>query len=191
MIIDEVDSRLSKEIDDLENKHAEDINSLNEAIATINEGINNEIRPAIEQNKSDIAKLRTDLDYEITFRDEIREGFEEVVDKTDKFGQDLLDTNNNLAAELLRATNAESEIYDHIHEVEANIDGKINESEKGQPNGVATLDENGFIPSTQINGQMARVFGVDGVATASTLPTLTNLDIGKIYYTTDTKEFYN
>lgn len=178
-------------IDDLENKHAEDINLLNETVATINEGINNEIRPAIEQNTSDIAKLRTDLDYEITFRDEIREGFEEVVDKTDKFGQDLLDTNNNLAAEILRATNAESEIYDHIHEVEDKIDGAINESEKGQPNGVATLDENGFIPSTQINGQMARVFGVDGVATASTLPTLTNLDIGKIYYTTDTKEFYN
>lgn len=190
-IIDEVDSRLSKEIDDLENKHAEDVKVLNETIATIDGEINNEIRPAIEKNTSDIAKLRTDLDYEITFRDEIREGFEEVVDKTDKFGQDLIDTNNNLAAEILRATNAESEIYDHIHEVEAKIDGKIDETEKGQPNGVATLDENGFIPSTQINGQMAHVFGIDGVATASTLPTLTNLDVGKIYWTTDTKEFYN
>lgn len=177
-IIDEVDSRLSN-----------NIKSLNETIDTINEEIDNEIRPAIEQNTADIAKLRTDLDYEITFRDEIQEGFEEVVDKTDKFGQDLIDTNNNLAAEILRATNAEAEIYDHIHEVEAIIDGKIDKTEKGQPNGVATLDENGFIPSTQINGQMAHVFGVDGVATAATLPESANE--GDIYYTTDTKKFYN
>lgn len=281
-IIDEVDSRLSKEIDDLEAKHIEDVKSLNETIAivntnlvnsinilnqnmadgfnTINGGINNEIRPAIEKNSEDISKLREDLTTEISNREnadnqlqsnidaevdraskaeemlqaninlEVNRALQaekllqdnintevvratnaeqtiqtnldneisrseqkdqELTNKTDKTNQDLIDTNNNLSAEILRATNAESKIYDHIHEVEAKIDGKIDETEKGQPNGVATLDENGFIPSTQINGQMARVFGVDGVATASTLPTLTNLDVGKIYWTTDTKEFYN
>lgn len=135
------------------------------------------------------AELREDLDEEIARRDEIQQGLDSLIDKTDKLNQDLLDTNSNLTAEIIRATNAESEIYDHIHEVEAKIDGKIDESEKGQPNGVATLDENGFIPSTQINGQMAHVFGVDGVATTATLPDSANE--GDIYYTTDTKKFYN
>lgn len=210
-IINEVDSRLSKEIDDLEAKHIEDVRSLNETIATVNQnlvesintinqnvvdgfntingGINNEIRPAIQENTKNITELRKDLDEEITRRDEIQQGLDNLVNKTDKINQDLIDTNNNLSAEILRATNAESKIYDHIHEVEATIDGKIDETEKGQPNGVATLDENGFIPSTQINGQMARVFGVDGVATAATLPDSANE--GDIYYTTDTKKFYN
>lgn len=210
-IINEVDSRLSKEIDDLEAKHIKDVRSLNETIATVNQnlvesintinqnmvdgfntingGINNEIRPAIQENTKNITELRKDLDEEITRRDEIQQGLDNLVNKTDKINQDLIDTNNNLSAEILRATNAESKIYDHIHEVEATIDGKIDETEKGQPNGVATLDENGFIPSTQINGQMARVFGVDGVATAATLPDSANE--GDIYYTTDTKKFYN
>ena len=181
-IIDEVDSRLSNKINDLEAKHINDVN-------TINDSINNEIRPAIQENTKNITELRNDLDEEIARRDEIQQGLDNLVDKTDKLNQDLIDTNNNLAAEILRATNAEAEIYDHIHEVEATIDGKIDETEKGQPNGIATLDENGFIPSTQINGQMAHVFGVDGVATAATLPDSANE--GDIYYTTDTKKFYN
>lgn len=139
--------------------------------------------------KSIIDEVDSRLSEEIARRDEIQQGLDNLVDKTDKLNQDLIDTNNNLSAEILRATNAESKIYDHIHKVEATIDDKIDETEKGQPNGIATLDENGFIPSTQINGQMAHVFGVDGVATAATLPDSANE--GDIYYTTDTKKFYN
>ena len=142
----------------------------------------------VNRAKDAESQLQANLDTESA---RAKAAEESLINKTDELNQDLIDTQNNLAAEIIRATNAESEIYDHIHEVEANIDGKIDKSEKGQPNGVATLDENGFIPSTQINGQMAHVFGVDGVSTASTLPALTNLDIGKIYWTTDTKEFYN
>lgn len=142
----------------------------------------------VSRAKDAESQLQANLDTESA---RAKAAEESLINKTDELNQDLIDTQNNLAAEIIRATNAESEIYDHIHEVEANIDGKIDKSEKGQPNGVATLDENGFIPSTQINGQMAHVFGVDGVATASTLPTLTNSDAGDIYWTTDTKEFYN
>lgn len=265
VIIDEVDSRLSKEMGDLEIKHNEDIQKLQSNIdaeiarATkaeelLQTNINSEVNRALqaekllqdnintEVNRATEAeeKLRTDLDSEIsratksektiqtnldaevtraksaeskltqdlanevsratnaeqTIQTSLAEEVsrskqvdQELIAKTDKTNQDLLDTNNNLAAEILRATNAESEIYNHIHEVEVTIDGKIDETEKGQPNGVATLDENGFIPSTQINGQMAHVFGVDGVATAATLPDSANE--GDIYYTTDTKKFYN
>lgn len=259
-LIDELEAKHDADIQKVKDEHAQDVKALNEAIATINDGINNEIRPAIEQNAEDIqslkenleqetsdrkaadkvlqtnldsevtrateaeTKLQANLDTEVERATEAEQMLQENIDneitratqaeqtldtklteeitrsktiddqlvaKTDKTNQDLIDTQNNLSAEIIRATNAESEIYDHIHEVEAKIDGKIDESEKGQPNGVATLDENGFIPSTQINGQMAHVFGVDGVATASTLPTLTNSDAGDIYWTTDTKEFYN
>ena len=142
-LINEVDDRLSKEIEDLEIKHDEEVKQLNETIATVNNnlvesvntinknmadgfntingGINNEIRPAIEKNSKDISELRTDLDEEIARRDEIKEGLDNLVAKTDKINQDLIDTNNNLSAEILRATNAESEIYKHIHELEENV----------------------------------------------------------------------
>lgn len=44
-------------------------------------------------------------------------------------------------------------------------------SSKGQSNGLATLDENGKIPVSQLNGDIARVQGIDAVATSTTLPT--------------------
>lgn len=69
-------------------------------------------------------------------------------------------------------------------------DAQVRRDEMGQPNGVATLDNNGKVPSTQLNGQLAHVFGVDGVATSTTLPT-EGVQTGDIYYTTDNKMFYN
>ena len=61
---------------------------------------------------------------------------------------------------------------------------------KGQANGIASLDENGKVPASQLNGQLAHVFGVDGVATSTTLEEQSPKE-GDIYYTTDTKKFYN
>ena len=142
-IINEINTEISEEINNLETKHTEDVKFLNETIATVNQnlvdsvntinknmadgfntingGINNEIRPAIQENTKKITELREDLDEEIARRDEIQQGLDNLVDKTDKLNQDLLDTNSNLAAEIIRATTAESEIYDHIHELEENV----------------------------------------------------------------------
>lgn len=61
---------------------------------------------------------------------------------------------------------------------------------KGQANGVAELDENGKVPASQLNGQLAHVFGVDGIATSTALPT-ESVKEGDIYWTTDNKKFYN
>lgn len=62
---------------------------------------------------------------------------------------------------------------------------------KGQPNGVAELDENGKVPASQLNGQLAHVFGVDGVvANAEALPS-EGVKEGDIYYTTEDPNFYN
>lgn len=155
-----------------------------EAEQVIDSKLNDEIARA----QATESQIQTNLDNEIA---RAKAAEESLINKTDELNQDLIDTQNNLAAEIIRAANAEQQLQEVVTDALASINGKIDESEKGQPNGVATLDENGFIPSTQINGQMAHVFGVDGVATTSTLPALTNLDIGKIYWTTDTKEFYN
>lgn len=174
---EEEDAKLQEALD-------AEISRATEAEQTLDSKLNDEIIRA--QNAE--SQIQTNLDNEIA---RAKAAEESLINKTDELNQDLIDTQNNLAAEIIRASNAEQQLQEVVTDALASINGKIDESEKGQPNGVATLDENGFIPSTQINGQMAHVFGVDGVATASTLPALTNLDIGKIYWTTDTKEFYN
>lgn len=61
---------------------------------------------------------------------------------------------------------------------------------KGVANGLASLDENGKVPASQLNGQLAHVFGVDGVCTEAELASQSPEE-GDIYYTTDTKKFYN
>lgn len=64
-------------------------------------------------------------------------------------------------------------------------------SMKGQAGGVAELDANGKVPSSQLNGQLAHVFGVDGVvANQAALPT-EGVIVGDIYYTTENPNFYN
>ena len=164
---EEEDTKLQEALD-------AEISRATETEQTLDSKLNDEITRA--QNAE--SQIQTNLDNEIA---RAKAAEESLINKTDELNQDLIDTQNNLAAEIIRASNAEQQLQEVVTDALASINGKIDESEKGQPNGVATLDENGFIPSTQINGQMAHVFGVDGVATASTLPALTNLDIGKIY----------
>ena len=54
--------------------------------------------------------------------------------------------------------------------------------------GVATLDENGKIPLSQLNGQLARVQGVDEVASSITLPT-EGLEVEYMVWSSDDKKF--
>ena len=78
------------------------------------------------------------------------------------------------------------ELWQKLSNPENLINQTIN-SLKGQQNGIASLDENGKIPVSQLNGQLARVQGVDAVATSNTLPS----DVANEYmvYTTDNKKF--
>lgn len=78
------------------------------------------------------------------------------------------------------------ELWQKLGNPENLINQTIN-SLKGQQNGIASLDENGKIPVSQLNGQLARVQGVDAVTTSSTLPS----DVANEYmvYTTDNKKF--
>ena len=82
----------------------------------------------------------------------------------------------------------EGSVQDQINQA---LEDYLPLSMKGQAGGVAELDANGKVPSSQLNGQLAHVFGVDGVvANQATLPT-EGVIVGDIYYTTEDPNFYN
>lgn len=73
--------------------------------------------------------------------------------------------------------------------IDAALANKIPMSQKGVANGVATLNENGKVPVSQIDGAMARVFGVEkAIANQVALPA--EATEGERYYTIDTKLIY-
>lgn len=61
---------------------------------------------------------------------------------------------------------------------------------KGQPNGLATLDENGKVPVSQLNGELARVVGLESfVADRAALDSI-GAEVGDKYYTEAEKKIY-
>lgn len=61
---------------------------------------------------------------------------------------------------------------------------------KGQPNGLATLDENGKVPVSQLNGELARVVGLESfVANRAALDSI-EAEVGDKYYTEAEKKIY-
>lgn len=69
-------------------------------------------------------------------------------------------------------------------------DAQVKRSEMGVAKGVATLDERGKIPVSQLDGQMARVFGIEkAVASSTNLPS-DGVSEGDRYYVRDTKKIY-
>lgn len=97
----------------------------------------------------------------------------------------------------------QSSIDDHIadkqnpHEVTAsqvglgNVtnDAQVKRTEMGVANGVATLNSDGKIPMSQLDGQQSSVQGIDKVATSSTLPT-EGLSEDYMVWATDTKSLH-
>lgn len=71
----------------------------------------------------------------------------------------------------------------------AALEEKIDEfiATKNQPNGIAGLDENGKIPVSLLNGQLASVQGVDAVATSTTLPSDSLVEDYMVWCTDDLK----
>lgn len=73
--------------------------------------------------------------------------------------------------------------------IDAAIADKIPLSQKGAASGVATLDENGKVPVEQLNGALAKVFGIEkAIANQAALPE--GATEGQRYYTIDTKKIY-
>lgn len=81
------------------------------------------------------------------------------------------------------------EQLDNKATIDAAIADKIPLSQKGAASGVATLDENGKVPVEQLNGALAKVFGIEkAVANQAALPE--DATEGQRYYTIDTKKIY-
>lgn len=73
--------------------------------------------------------------------------------------------------------------------IDAALADKIPLAQKGAASGVATLDENGKVPVEQLNGALAKVFGIEkAVANQAALPE--DATEGQRYYTIDTKKIY-
>lgn len=185
--INEVKTELQTNIDNLESKHNTDKSELEAAIqteedrateaeATLNQAILN------EATRATVAEQALDLKIEAeTLRAQKAE---------QQLQENLNNTNTTLTEHISNKENPHEVTKDQVGLGNVTNDAQVRRDEMGQPNGVATLDNNGKIPSTQLNGQLAHVFGVDGVATSVTLPS-EGIQTGDIYYTTDNKMFYN
>lgn len=185
--INEVKTELQTNIDNLESKHDTDKSELEAAIqaeedrateaeATLNQAILN------EATRATVAEQALDLKIEAeTLRAQKAE---------QQLQENLNNTNITLTEHVNNKENPHEVTKDQVGLGNVTNDAQVRRDEMGQPNGVATLDDNGKIPSTQLNGQLAHVFGVDGVATSVTLPS-EGIQTGDIYYTTDNKMFYN
>ena len=130
-----------------------------------------------------------------------------VLNKTD-IGLDKVDNTADVDKPISTATQEaldelESTINDHIanksnpHEVTkeqvglGNVtnDAQIKRSEMGVANGVATLNEEGKVPVSQLDGALAHVFGIEkAVANQSALPE--DATEGEKYYVIDEKKIF-
>lgn len=185
--INEVKTELQTNIDNLESKHDTDKSELEAAIqaeedratkaeATLNQAILN------EATRATVAEQALDLKIEAeTLRAQKAE---------QQLQENLNNTNTTLTEHVNNKENPHEVTKDQVGLGNVTNDAQVRRDEMGQPNGVATLDNNGKVPSTQLNGQLAHVFGIDGVATSVTLPS-EGVQTGDIYYTTDNKMFYN
>lgn len=185
--IDTVKQELQDNIDNLEQKHDSDKVALEELIN------NEQIRA--EQAESD---LNQKIDSEISRATNVEQTLDIKIDTETSRAQkaeeqlqfNINTTNETLNAHTTDINNPHQVTKEQVGLSNVTNDAQVKRSEMGQPNGVATLNSDGKIPSTQLDGQMAHVFGIDGVATSTTLPT-EGLVEGDIYYTTDNKKFYN
>lgn len=106
--------------------------------------------------------------------------------------QEALDakaTTEALEAHTGNTSNPHNVTKDQIGLSNVTNDAQVKRSEMGVANGVATLNENGKVPVSQLDGAMARVFGIEkAIANAEALPG--EATEGQRYYTIDTKKIY-
>ena len=136
------------------------------ADSTLQSSINNE---ATTRSEADTA-----LDSKIS---------KEVSDRT----QAVSTLQGSLDTEIARATKAEQDITSAYEAADTTLQNNINaiNNSKGVANGIATLDQNGLVPSSQLPSY------VDDVIEVSTFSALPDIgESGKIYITQDTNLTY-
>lgn len=132
--------------------------------------------------------LQSNINNEATTRSEADAALDskiskEVSDRT----QAVSTLQGSLDTEIARATKAEQDITSAYEAADTALQNNINaiNNSKGVANGIATLDQNGLVPSSQLPSY------VDDVIEVSTFSALPNTgESGKIYITQDTNLTY-
>lgn len=132
--------------------------------------------------------LQSNINNEATARSEADAALDskiskEVSDRT----QAVSTLQGSLDTEIARATKAEQDITSAYEAADTTLQNNINaiNNSKGVANGIATLDQNGLVPSSQLPSY------VDDVIEVSTFSALPNTgESGKIYITQDTNLTY-
>lgn len=132
--------------------------------------------------------LQSNINNEATTRSEADAALDskiskEVSDRT----QAVSTLQGSLDTEIARATKAEQDITSAYEAADTTLQNNINaiNNSKGVANGIATLDQNGLVPSSQLPSY------VDDVIEVSTFSALPNTgESGKIYITQDTNLTY-
>lgn len=132
--------------------------------------------------------LQSNINNEATTRSEADDVLDskiskEVSDRT----QAVSTLQGSLDTEIARATKAEQDITSAYEAADTTLQNNINaiNNSKGVANGIATLDQNGLVPSSQLPSY------VDDVIEVSTFSALPNTgESGKIYITQDTNLTY-
>ena len=146
---------------------------------------------------------------ETTFNDKQGHSYEPItgviyVDITSGLGNKMYRWDGSIFAELNQLNDVNSKIDGHIsdknnpHEVTkeqvglGNVtnDAQVKRAEMGIAEGVATLDDNGKIPDSQLPGKVVQVFGIDHfVDSKDQIPT-SRLVVGTTYYVKEDKKIY-
>ena len=132
--------------------------------------------------------LQSNINNEATARSEADAALDskiskEVSDRT----QAVSTLQGSLDTEIARATKAEQDITSAYEAADTTLQNNINaiNNSKGVANGIATLDQNGLVPSSQLPSY------VDDVIEVNTFSALPNTgESGKIYITQDTNLTY-
>ena len=132
--------------------------------------------------------LQSNINNEATTRSEADAALDskiskEVSDRT----QAISTLQGSLDTEIARATKAEQDITSAYEAADTTLQNNINaiNNSKGVANGIATLDQNGLVPSSQLPSY------VDDVIEVSTFSALPDTgESGKIYITQDTNLTY-
>lgn len=131
----EVNDRIDREVETLNNRIDTEVDTLNTTIINTKNEINNRIDQEVETINNTIS----DLDKEINTRID-----NEVSDLNDRIDQEVETINNTI-------TNLDNELSQDITDLKNYTDATfIPLSQKAQPNGVATLNEVGEVPASQL-----------------------------------------
>lgn len=146
---------------------------------------------AADKVKLDVT-LPNDIKNEATTRSEADAALDnkiskEVSDRT----QAVSTLQGSLDTEIARATKAEQDITSAYEAADTTLQNNINaiNNSKGVANGIATLDQNGLVPSSQLPSYVPSY--VDDIIEVSTFSALPDTgESGKIYITQDTNLTY-